>query len=127
MKSPRSTYLLRNPLTLFLNTLFFLNKISTSTTLEDIEQAFIYRDVSIKNLKRNVKAHASPITLVTFLSVSGSDKTEILKTGLVVKNEKKPTKDYINRDKLVYKCFTCKKNWSSDQTLQVKSKPLSQI
>ena len=60
---------------------------NTSTTLEDIEQAFIYRDLPIKNLKRNVKAHASPITLVTFLLVSGSDKTEILKTGLVVKNE----------------------------------------
>ena len=35
----------------FSNSTLCLNKINVSTTLDDIEEAFIYRDIPIKNLK----------------------------------------------------------------------------
>ena len=42
-----------------------LNKINTSTVLEDIEEAFTIRDFSIKYLK-NVKVKGSLMALVIF-------------------------------------------------------------
>ena len=37
-----------------------LNKINVSTILEDNEEAFIYRDIPFKNLKRCIKADGPP-------------------------------------------------------------------
>ena len=74
--------------------------------MEDIEEAFIYKDIPTKNLKGNVRADGTPTTLVTFSVVNSSDRTELLKSGLVV-NNKKAVIVYINRDKLVDKFFTC--------------------
>ena len=34
------------------NSTLCINKVNTTTTLEDIEEAFIYRDIPIKNLER---------------------------------------------------------------------------
>ena len=50
----------------FSNSTLCLNKISTTTTLENIEEAFIYRNITIKNLKRPPKANGSAMTLVIF-------------------------------------------------------------
>ena len=36
----------------FFNSTLCINKVNISTTLEDIEEAFIYRDIPIKNLKK---------------------------------------------------------------------------
>ena len=37
----------------FHNSTFCINKVSITTTLEDIEEAFIYRNVPIKNLHKS--------------------------------------------------------------------------
>ena len=39
----------------FSNSTLCLNKRNTTTTLEDMEEAFIYRDIPIKNLRRSKK------------------------------------------------------------------------
>ena len=59
-----------------------------STTQEDIEEAFIQRGILIRNLKRNLKADEYPVTLVTFSLVCNSDRTELLKSGLIISNQK---------------------------------------
>ena len=41
---------------------------SIPTTLEDIEEAFIYRDIPTKNLKRNLKADGTP-TISDFFAI----------------------------------------------------------
>ena len=51
----------------FSNSMLFLNKRKNSTTVEDIAEAFIYIDKSIKNLNRNVNPIDTPIPLVTFI------------------------------------------------------------
>ena len=61
-----------------------LYKVNTTTTLKDIKEAFIYSDLPIKNLKRNIIANGLPMTLVTFSIVNSSVSTEILKSGLVL-------------------------------------------
>ena len=61
-----------------------MNEINTSTTLEEIEEAFIYKDISIKNLNRNLKTDVTPMTLVTFSIFTSSNRAEVLKTGLAV-------------------------------------------
>ena len=61
-----------------------MNEINTSTTLEENEEAFIYKDISIKNLKRNLKTDVTPMTLVTFSIFTSSNRAEVLKTGLAV-------------------------------------------
>ena len=47
--------------------MLFLNKRKNSTTVEDIAEAFIYIDKSIKNLNRNVNPIDTLIPLVTFI------------------------------------------------------------
>ena len=54
----------------FSNSTLRINKVNTTTTLEDIEEAFIYRDIPIKNLKRCTKADGKAMTLVTFALVN---------------------------------------------------------
>ena len=95
----------------FHNSTLCINKVNIATTLEDIEQAFIYRDIPIKNipiknLKRCTKADGSSMTLITFNLVNSSDRPELLRGGLSINNQKKAVRDYINRDKLLYKCYT---------------------
>ena len=93
----------------FSNSTLCINKVNTTTTLEDIEEAFIYRDIPIKNLKRCTKADGTSMTLVTFELVNNSDRSELFKGGLSINNQKKAVRDYINRDKIKYKCYTCNK------------------
>ena len=86
----------------FHNSTLCINKVSIATTLEDTEEAFVYRDIPIKNLKRCSKADGSPMTLITFNLSNNSDRPELLRGGLTINNQKKAVKDYINRDKLLY-------------------------
>ena len=54
----------------FSNSTFCLNKINTTTTLDDIKEVFICKDIPLKNLKRCTKADGSAMTLVTFSLVN---------------------------------------------------------
>ena len=74
----------------FHNSTLCINKVSIGTTLEDIEEAFIYKDIPIKNLKRCTKADGSSMKLITFNLVNNSDRSELLKGGLSINNQKKP-------------------------------------
>ena len=47
----------------FPNSTLCINKVNTAITLEDIEEAFIYRDIPIKNLKRCRRADGTAMTL----------------------------------------------------------------
>ena len=38
-----------------------------------------------------------------------ADRSELLKNGLSINNQNKTIRDYINREKLIYKCYTCNK------------------
>ena len=59
------------------------------------------------------------MTLVTFSLVNNSDRYELVKSGLVINNEKEAVRDYINRDTLI--------NKSSDEELQTKVKIMSEV
>ena len=59
------------------------------------------------------------MTLVTFSLVNNSDRYELVKSGLVINNEKEAVRDYINRDTLI--------NKSSDEELQAKVKIMSEV
>ena len=52
-----------------------LNKTNISTTLEDIEEVLIYNDIPIKNIKQNIKADSTRMTLVNFSLVNSSGRT----------------------------------------------------
>ena len=72
----------------FHNSTLCINKVNIATTLEDIEQAFIYKDIPITNLKRCTKADGSSMTLITFNLVNSSDRPELLRGGLSINNKK---------------------------------------
>ena len=74
----------------FHNSTLCINKVNIATILEDIEQAFMYRDIPIKNLKRCTKADGSSMTLITFNLVNSSDRPELLRGRLSINNQKKP-------------------------------------
>ena len=93
----------------FSNSTHCINKVNTKTTLEDIEEAFIYRDIPIKNLKRCTRADGTALTLIMFEYVKNADRSAMLKNWLSINNQNKAVRDYINRDKLIYKCYTCNK------------------
>ena len=50
-----------------------INKVNTTITLEDIEEAFIYKDIPIKNLKRCTRADGTAMTLAMFELASLED------------------------------------------------------
>ena len=79
---------------------------NTAITLEDIEEAFIYRDIPIKNLKRCTKTDGAAMTLKMFDLVNIGDRSELLKNVVSINNQNKAARDYINREKLIYKCYT---------------------
>ena len=73
----------------FHNSTLCINKVSITTTLEDIEEAFIYRDALIKNLKRCRKADGSAMTLIAFKLVNNSDRPELLNGRISTNNQNK--------------------------------------
>ena len=70
----------------FHNSTLCISKVSITTTLEDIEQAFIYRDIPVQNLKRCTKADGYSMTLITFNLVNNSDRSDLLKGGISINN-----------------------------------------
>ena len=40
---------------------------------------------------------------------NNADRSELMKNGLSINNQNKAGRDYINREKLIYKCYTCNK------------------
>ena len=65
----------------FSNSTLCLSKINITTTLEDLEEVFIYRYVPTKILKRYTKVDGTAVTLVTFSVVNSSDRIDLLKGG----------------------------------------------
>ena len=106
----------------FHNSTLCINKVSIATTLEDIEEAFIYRDILIKNLKRHTKVDGSPMTLITFNLVNSSERPGLMRGRLSINNKKKAIRDYINHDKLLYKCYTCNKIGHLTKNCKLKDK-----
>ena len=106
----------------FSNSTLCIHKINTTKTLEDIEEAFIYENIPIKNLKRSTRADGAAMTLVTFNLVSLEDKSKLLKNGILINNQNKAVTDYINWDKLIYKCFTCNKMGHLTKNCKLKDK-----
>ena len=49
------------------------------------------------------------MTLIMFELVNNTDKSELLKNVLSINNQSIAVRDYINREKLTYKCYTCNK------------------
>ena len=80
----------------FSNSTFCVNKVSTAITLEDIEEAFIYRDIPIKNLKRCTRADGTAMTLIMFDLVNIGDRPKLLKNGVSIDNQNKAARNYIN-------------------------------
>ena len=80
----------------FCNSTLCIHKINTTKTLEDIEEAFIYENIPLKNLKRCTRADGAAMTLVTFNLVSLEDKSKLLKNGILINNQNKAVTDYIN-------------------------------
>ena len=93
----------------FSNSTLCINKVNTAITFEDIEEAFIYGDIPIKNLKRCTRADGRAMTLIMFKLVNFEDRSELLKNEISVDNQNKTVRDYINREKLIYKCYVCNK------------------
>ena len=61
-----------------------INKVNTAITLKGIEEAFICKDIPIKNLKRCSRADGTAMTLAMFELVSLEDKSKLLKNGISI-------------------------------------------
>ena len=55
-----------------------------------------------------------------FELVNLEDKSKLLKNGTSIYNQNKAVRDYINREKLIYKCYTCNKIGHLTKKLQIK-------
>ena len=60
------------------------------------------------------------MTLIMFELVNLEDKSKLLKNGISINNLNKAVRDYINREKLIYKCYTCNKIGHLTKKLQIK-------
>ena len=56
------------------------------------------------------------------LELSLEDKSKLLKNGISINNQNKAVRDYINREKLIYKCFTCNKIGHLTKNCKLKDK-----
>ena len=106
----------------FSNSALSINKVNTGITLEDIEEAFIYSDIPMKNLNRCPRADGTAMTLIMFELVSLEDNSKLLKNEISINNQNKAVRDYINREKLIYKCFTCNKIGHLTKNCKLKDK-----
>ena len=85
----------------FSSSTFCIIKINIAIALEEIEEAFIYKDVPIKNLKRCTRADGTAMTLIMFELVNLKEKSKLLKNGMSINNQNKAVRDYINQEKLI--------------------------
>ena len=68
----------------FSNSTLYINKVNAAITLEDIEEAFIYRGMPIKNLKRCTRVDGTAMTLIMFELVNIADRSGLLKNGISI-------------------------------------------
>ena len=106
----------------FSNSTLCINKVNTAITFEDIEEAFICRDIPIKNLKRCTRADGRAMTLIMFELVNFEDRSKLLKNGISIDNQNKIVRDYINRERLIYKSYTCNKIGHLTKNCKLKDK-----
>ena len=76
----------------------------------------------MKNLRRCTRADGAAMTLVMFDLISLGDKSKLLKNGILINNLIKAVRDYKNREKLIYKCFTCNKIGHLTKNCKLKDK-----
>ena len=57
-----------------------------------------------------------------FELVNNTDKSELLKNVLSINNQSIAVRDYINREKLTYKCYTCNKIGHFTKNCKLKDK-----
>ena len=69
---------------IFSNSTLCINKVNAAITLEDIEEAFIYRYMPIKNLRRCTRVDGTAMTLIMFELVNIADRSGLLKNGISI-------------------------------------------
>ena len=62
------------------------------------------------------------VILYAFELVNLEDKSKLLKSGTSINNQNKAVTDYINQEKLIYKCFTCNKIGHLTKNCKLKDK-----
>ena len=75
-----------------------------------------------KNLKRELKNNKEPKTIFTFSLTHDSNIYKILKFGIAIKGVKKYVREFVDRSKLIIRCFNCNKLGHTAKTCKNKNR-----
>ena len=91
------------------NKVYCINKVPIDISEKHLKNVLDEYGIYHKNLKRELKNNKEPKTIFTFSLTHDSNIYEILKFGIAIKGVKKDVREFVDRSKMVIRCFNCNK------------------
>ena len=86
-----------------------VNKIPESMEIETVKIVIINCGLHPENVHRLKRKNGNPTTLVLFKLKNQGEEQHAKRYGIKIDNKVKNVREYVNKDKLVIRCFKCNK------------------
>ena len=98
------------------NKKFCINKIPIDLDLETIKKELNNRKILFQNLTREKKANGDFKTIITFTVSNDQNLYDLLRKGINIEGVRKAVREFIDKNKLILRCFNCNKIGHSAKT-----------
>ena len=88
---------------------YCINKLPTNIPIDDVYLILTMEELDFSNLRRLEKRNGEPNTVMIFSLNDDSNIKELLRDGIIIHGSRKQVREYIDRKKLLTRCYNCNK------------------
>ena len=86
-----------------------VNKIPENIEIETVKSIIINRGLHPENIRRLAIKNGDPTTVVLFKLKNEGEEQHAKRFGIKIDNKIKYMREYVNKEKLIIRCFKCNK------------------